>query len=152
MSIAFDKIDECKTWVFPVNLNNSNGSWTATINSLGFQPDCAIIRQISYTQSLATNTDVPYETFVIMSNMSGNIDYVGSFNLLSTPFNIAGKVGSVGSITHPKTTIKIYKQVQNVNFQVMSPVASQSDQLEAVSSLSGDLVILVEFIKLRKSK
>lgn len=165
MSLYLDQnsIEAVKSWVFAESLNlgsNFNSTtgkaWQANIPSLQFEPDFAIVRSVSYSNTISNNTALDSNCYVISSNLSGGIDYMGSFIPAGTPFNIgAGILGMAGSISCPQILIKVAKPLNNVSFQIQLPSTTADDTLVNANStnqalLTGQLLIHVDFIKLKK--
>ena len=164
MSIKLSEVEKVQTLVFAENLDittlqsYTGKTWQQTVNNLYFQPEFAIVRCISYVAPSLNGIVVDYNNYIIQTNLSGGIDYIGAFNVIGPCVGVGGGItGSTGSINNPQTLIKIEKPINNVMFTILTPSQTFDATLMNTSSfanqyLTGQLVIVVDFIKLKNKK
>lgn len=149
-----------KSWCFAESLSivgSVSGlakAWTASVPVLAWAPDYAIVRSIAYTQTVLANGNVDPNLYVLISNLSGNTDYLGCFAALGAPS--AAGVACPGSINTPHTVIQIGRPLDHVNFQVMTVSQALDDTLISAAQAAqatapnGQVAIVIEFIKLEE--
>ena len=140
--ITPQEILKSKSHVFCVDMSNKSllsGQWTSKFN-FDFKPDFLFVRQITYNSNIS---DI--NTYVVKVDLEGVEDYFGTF-INST-------------ISNPNKYIDLRHMTGNeIKFNVCSPDMHEIDLLNVITpsfqnntkTLTGNLVILVEFIELKK--
>ena len=144
MSLSLSEVSRSVPRLFFNQINNSGGTlmqtnWTSIVKELGFSPDFAIVRSVSYnTDSTGDKT-----IYSILCDLSNN-DEIATF------------VGSNTYTGSPQTLIKLGgSPIQSINFSITGHSTDGTNTKNPASSTLvntdySSVSILVDFVKLKK--
>ncbi len=148
-SIDWNTIQDIKTCIVPWNVTNTDPvvqlSLNYVINNLHFQPDLAVIRNITFNTNRAS---IDPNIFLIWSDLTN--DFIGTF------VGFDGNV-SAAPINNSQTIIMIKKPIDQIKFQLyqISDTAATINQPIPVTDLVSDnfsyLTITIDFIQIKNS-